>query len=443
MNNYGQLVEAVIRQQFGPIAGDLAGLLRTCGNLTLKELADRCPQYDAAKIRGSMARLIRHALVSFDSGDQLYQLEICEGYCRFVFPVIAEHIRRKFGETGELIALVLYSHGAMTTDEIVRSITQEQPQWPAAAIKDFTEQMIRGNYICNVSPLASRGTAQPPSKKKPTEEALAASSAGNLPSVQLNYVHALFQIRSDLCLDLAKSLIVGAGVAALMNTLLQSDSNRQPSRDKVTGLLRLPQISSGSSASNLAKTTTNNLQANNLSSSIAALASEEVGFLTRKLAKMQGSETEWGLDYNRMGETLKLQRAELFVTARFGQVGMRVVRLLFEKHVLDEKQIAEDTICSISELRPVLSAMQKDGILRLLEFPKSAAAERLPQNSVFLWELKKEVLFGIVQQRVIKAAEIVLGKSDQLLGAGNPQMTATTQASAFALLQTAIIFTFL
>ncbi|KAI9064257.1 hypothetical protein FKP32DRAFT_1626167 [Trametes sanguinea] len=81
----------------------------------------------------------------------------------------------------------------------------------------------------------------------------------------------------------------------------------------------------------------------------------------------------------------RLQRRVLEAVARerHGDEGVRIMRLLLDTGMMDEKQISKIGMMAPKDVRPLLSAMSAESLVSLQEVPKSA--DRNPTRMFYLW----------------------------------------------------------
>jgi hypothetical protein len=109
------------------------------------------------------------------------------------------------------------------------------------------------------------------------------------------------------------------------------------------------------------------------------------------------------------------------IRSRFGMLGQRIVKILFEHHALEDKNIAEEALISLTDLHQLLLAMKDQGILvlqELLKAPASASTstvtlsaniaansgpDRNMKQSIFLWNLQERALLSLVRRRAAKS----------------------------------------
>jgi DNA-directed RNA polymerase III subunit RPC3 len=74
---------------------------------------------------------------------------------------------------------------------------------------------------------------------------------------------------------------------------------------------------------------------------------------------------------------------ERFARERYGDGGLRVLRLLLARGKMDERTVGKTALMAAKDVRPLLGAMSADGVISMQEVPKSA--DRNPSRMFYLW----------------------------------------------------------
>ncbi|KAE8335570.1 DNA-directed RNA polymerase III subunit rpc3 [Aspergillus arachidicola] len=91
----------------------------------------------------------------------------------------------------------------------------------------------------------------------------------------------------------------------------------------------------------------------------------------------------WTVEFRHLARKLRHLELERIIEARYGDVALRVVRVLHDKGKLDEKRLQEISLLPFKDLRQVLASMQTGGFVDLQEVPRDAL--RQPSKTIFLW----------------------------------------------------------
>ena len=110
------------------------------------------------------------------------------------------------------------------------------------------------------------------------------------------------------------------------------------------------------------------------------LAEDPRRFVTK--VGMRG-EGEWKVEFHHLDQLLIQFEIENFVTANYGSVATRILRILHYKGKLDEKKIGDFALLRPRDLRSALTALQASGIVDVQSVPKDAS--RQTPKTIFLW----------------------------------------------------------
>ena len=85
---------------------------------------------------------------------------------------------------------------------------------------------------------------------------------------------------------------------------------------------------------------------------------------------------------------LRVLLIESFIRARFGLPSARIFKILLDKKMFEERQIAKVAMITSKEVRERLYALLKVGLVHLQEVPKSA--DHAPSRTIFLWSVPEK-----------------------------------------------------
>lgn len=91
----------------------------------------------------------------------------------------------------------------------------------------------------------------------------------------------------------------------------------------------------------------------------------------------------WTVEFRHLARKFRHLELERMVEARYGDVALRVIRVLHAKGKLDEKRLQEISLLPFKDLRQVLALMQSGGFVDLQEVPRDA--QRQPSRTIYLW----------------------------------------------------------
>jgi len=102
--------------------------------------------------------------------------------------------------------------------------------------------------------------------------------------------------------------------------------------------------------------------------------------LTQHAAKR---DKEYIVNVQQVTQILRQRAACNAVYTKFGPLGARVLRIILDKKLVEDKQVQEIAMAPQKEVRQVVMDMYKSGYLQLQEVPRSS--ERKPSESIYLW----------------------------------------------------------
>ncbi|KAJ5714526.1 RNA polymerase III Rpc82 C -terminal [Penicillium malachiteum] len=110
---------------------------------------------------------------------------------------------------------------------------------------------------------------------------------------------------------------------------------------------------------------------------------------------------KWRVGFRGLARKLRSLELERMIESRYGDVALRVIRVLHAKGKLDEKRLQEISFLPWKDLRQTLSSMQTGGFVDLQEVPKDA--QRQPSKTIFLWYYDPDRVCGSVLEDTYKA----------------------------------------
>ncbi|KAJ5562332.1 RNA polymerase III Rpc82 C -terminal [Penicillium sp. DV-2018c] len=91
----------------------------------------------------------------------------------------------------------------------------------------------------------------------------------------------------------------------------------------------------------------------------------------------------WRVAFRGLARKLRHQELEKMIEARYGDVALRLIRILHDKGKLDEKRLQDISLLPFKDLRKSLAHMQTGGFVDLQEVPRDA--QRQPSKTIYLW----------------------------------------------------------
>ncbi|KAI9367266.1 DNA-directed RNA polymerase III subunit rpc3 [Aspergillus egyptiacus] len=117
--------------------------------------------------------------------------------------------------------------------------------------------------------------------------------------------------------------------------------------------------------------------------------------------RLNGGIITWTVEFRHLARKLRHLELERIIEARYGDVALRVIRVLQAKGKLDEKRLQEISLLPFKDLRQVLASMQTGGFVDLQEVPRDA--QRQPSRTIFLWYYDPDRIRDSVLQDTYKS----------------------------------------
>ena len=109
---------------------------------------------------------------------------------------------------------------------------------------------------------------------------------------------------------------------------------------------------------------------------------------------------EWTVDFRRLVNRHKQAELENIILMKFGDIALRLVRILSEKGKLDERQISNLALIRPKDSRATLSMMHEAGFLELQEVPRDVAHQ--PTRTIYLWFFDADRCAQMVLENIYK-----------------------------------------
>lgn len=114
-----------------------------------------------------------------------------------------------------------------------------------------------------------------------------------------------------------------------------------------------------------------------------------------------GGATKWRIGFRGLARKLRHLELERMIESRYGDVALRVVRILHAKGKLDEKRLQEISLLPFKDLRQTLASIQSGGYVDLQEVPRDA--QRQPSKTIFLWYYDPDRVCSSILEDTYKA----------------------------------------
>ncbi|KAJ6001815.1 hypothetical protein N7522_007042 [Penicillium canescens] len=109
----------------------------------------------------------------------------------------------------------------------------------------------------------------------------------------------------------------------------------------------------------------------------------------------------WRIAFRGLARKLRHLELERMIESRYGDVALRVIRVLHAKGRLDEKRLQEISLLPFKDLRQTLASMQTGGFVDLQEVPRDA--QRQPSKTIYLWYYDPDRVCSSILEDTYKA----------------------------------------
>jgi DNA-directed RNA polymerase III subunit RPC3 len=109
----------------------------------------------------------------------------------------------------------------------------------------------------------------------------------------------------------------------------------------------------------------------------------------------------WRVGFRGLARKLRHLELERMIESRYGDVALRVVRVMHAKGKLDEKRLQDISLLPFKDLRQTLSSMQTGGFVDLQEVPRDA--QRQPSKTIYLWYYDPDRVCSSILEDTYKA----------------------------------------
>jgi DNA-directed RNA polymerase III subunit RPC3 len=109
----------------------------------------------------------------------------------------------------------------------------------------------------------------------------------------------------------------------------------------------------------------------------------------------------WRVAFRGLARKLRHLELERMIESRYGDVALRVIRVMHAKGKLDEKRLQDISLLPFKDLRQTLSSMQTGGFVDLQEVPRDA--QRQPSKTIYLWYYDPDRVCSSILEDTYKA----------------------------------------
>lgn len=442
------------------LAYNIAIVLANCGWCCLVDLLSALHEHrfstTAASttedaLRSEVKRLMHHTILRYDPRTGRYALNLLFASMRILFPLmaacgggaatLASSSPSSSGAIAEAALHILFEHHDMPLSVLCNMVSAKMPVVGQAAVDRAVHALQTEGWLVQVS--ATGGTLP---EKKAVPSAPAPASAGSTPaaavpslvaSFGINFAKFLARYRSDLSVKYA---------CESMTPLQKSVAHRLAQHRKPEALF---QVANSAEANPFAKLPLfgEDVSSASIKATAAAAAKVDIPSTIRQLAAQpnaivqivptpgapsssssssssafpgvggQPQQVTARFSFDAAARRIRRCLMVAEVRARWGSMGQRIARILFEHKAVEDKHLAEESLISLQDLHNLLLPMQQMGVIaqqELLRPPQgginvaaqiaaNSGPDRNVKQSIFLWTIQERNLLALVRKRVCKS----------------------------------------
>ncbi|KAJ2547969.1 RNA polymerase III subunit C82 [Coemansia sp. RSA 1933] len=139
---------------------------------------------------------------------------------------------------------------------------------------------------------------------------------------------------------------------------------------------------------------------------------------------------QFRINFDRAAVTLRDACLDTLVHEKFGSLHARIIRVLREKHKLDEKTIATAAMMPIAACRERLHDLALAGFIDSYEIARTV--DRNPSRMFYLWYINPQKQVRAAMRYVFKSMANVYARLDQEMAARAPLLAKTRRADVIA-----------
>lgn len=371
------------------------------------------------QVKEALFVLIQHNLVQYKAATDedstmkatLYRIDIDASILRLAYPIFYDFLKRHYGNDSKVAELFqdVLKNGRLAVDSTLKTSLE----------KVVTAGLLE--YVCGESSVyesvpSLKRKIESPSKKRVTMTTLhspikmkrsklnVAPESDELLFVRINvdgFLRSLFQ--ENLVKHVSCSINESAGVVI--------DASLAVLGGKLDSSTTFGSFQVGARVPTDYKLLVDNRGGNNMSSEKPAVSQyldyfcQNLGFFERIDHRADGL---YHIDFEKAIECLRLASIEAYVRSKFGQASLRILRILQDRKMLEEKTISKLAMVSPKETRERLYILLDAGMVALQEVPKTL--DHAPSRTFYLWHIPLSSVYASFSTMHLKAAVNLLDR---------------------------------
>ncbi|KAI0709018.1 RNA polymerase III subunit RPC82-domain-containing protein [Earliella scabrosa] len=455
-----RLCTEIVRSVFGPLTATVASVLLTHGRLGLPQLI-RFSKLKPRVVRASILVLVQHNLLwhaQSDDEGEVFEMNMEECLMRLRYGRYVWLAEQLYGRTGAEIVELVLDHGKLRPPDIISQLSLFDPIKAPALLAQTMHKLVDGGYLkpatvlSHLSPRDKRLRYEAEEKRKisgfPTAKELReaketaearlkreeeeAEQVGmkrkardhSYPSSKRKAVEDDLQVDDDIHFRVncerfnvhIRNKLIEAAASERFNQcaglVLRATLKATESKQRKLSDIRSDPASLASIAMHLpddAELAAGLAMQTSKTPPTMTLLKEYLGILASadnptpagraaSFVSLSGSKVQ--VEFEIIARRLRRRVLEAVARERHGDEGVRIIRLLLDTAMMDEKQISKVGMMAPKDVRPLLSAMSAESLVSLQEVPKSA--DRNPTRMFYLWYVDLQKAYNVLLGNMYK-----------------------------------------
>ncbi|TFK83941.1 hypothetical protein K466DRAFT_497507 [Polyporus arcularius HHB13444] len=452
-----RLCTEIVRSVFGPLTAAIASVTLTHGRLGFAQLV-RFSKQKPRTVRAAILVLVQHNLLwhaQSDDEGEVFEMNVDECLLRLRYGRYVWLAEQLYGKPGAEIVELVLDHGKLRPPDIISQLSVYDPIKGPAVLSQTLHKLVDEGYLkpstllSHLSPRDKRIRYEAEEKKKiagfPTAKEL--REAKEVAEARLrreeeeaeqvgmkrkakDHTFKRKAVEDEMEVDdevyfrvncerfnvhIRNKLIEGAAserfnqcAGTVLKATLKATESKQR---KMSDIRSVDPTSLANIAMHLPEDVdlASGLLMPSKKPPIMTLIKEYLGILASmdnptaagraaSFVSLNGSKVQ--VEFEIIARRLRRRVLEAVARERHGDEGVRIIRLLLDTAMMDEKQISKVGMMAAKDVRPLLAAMSAEALVSLQEVPKSA--DRNPTRMFYLWFVDLQKAYSVLLGNMYK-----------------------------------------
>ncbi|KAH9946259.1 uncharacterized protein BXZ73DRAFT_86425 [Epithele typhae] len=443
-----RLCTQIVRSSFGPITASITSALLTHGRLSFPQVL-RITKVKPRLARASILVLVQHNLLwhaQSDEEGEVFEVNVDECLMRLRYGKYVWLADQLYGRSGADIVQLVLDHGKLRPPDILSRLSVYDPFKGPPLLSQTFHKLLETGYLkpstmlSHLSPRDKRIRYEAEEKRKisgfPTAKEIRqakevaqarlkreeeeAEQGGMVRSLVLHFFRIQdgvyfrvncerfnVHIRNRLFESTATERYNQSAGLVLRATLKATESKQRKLSDIRSDPTSLGNISmhlpddvdlSAGLVLQSSKTPPTMTLLKEYLGILASADNPTVSGRSASFVSMNGSKVQ--VEFEIIARRLRRRVLEAVARERHGDEGVRIIRLLLDTGMMDEKQISKVGMMAPKDVRPLLALMSAECLVSLQEVPKSA--DRNPTRMFYLWTVDLQKAYNVLLGNMYK-----------------------------------------